>query len=119
MKHNKEDEFTLDRFDLSDWRQYSLRPQRGRRTRAERAFVAAMNEYTRSSKDTRPLKYKKVEPKDWATVKNLLTEYWRLQDDIENPECDSQEQRAYIDQQHDILEELEVVYKRYIPIKNE
>lgn len=115
MKTDKEDWFTLDRFDLDDWRMYSLRPQRGRRTKAECAFDGAMDEFTRSSKDTRPRKYKPITQKDWDIVKGLLDEYWRLQEDIENPECDMQEQRAYIDQQHDILEELEVVYKRYLP----
>lgn len=114
MKYNKEDLFTLDQFDLADWREYSLRPQRGKRTKAERAFDAAMDEFTRSNTDTRPRKYKQVTKKDWGIVRGLLDEYWRLQEDIENEECDPQKQRTYIDQQHDILEELEVVYKKYL-----
>lgn len=61
-----------------------------------------------------------VDKKDFNNVMALLKEYWNLQEQIIDEEnTDSQMQRAYIDQQNDILEELEVIYTKYLPKKKD
>lgn len=75
-------------------------------TKAERAFDAEMDKG----------KNCKITEKDFATVNALLDTYFELQEQIEDEtNADAQMQRAYIDQQHDILDDLELIYKKYLP----
>lgn len=115
-KHvNKEDTFILDKHGLKRWRSYSLRPSFGKRTIAERSFDRALNEPNREG---RKRKYKQVDKKDWEIVSSLMDEFWRLQDEINDEDnSDAHMQRAYMDTQNDILEELEVIYRKYLPVK--
>lgn len=114
-QESRQDYYTLDDQDMSMWRAYSLNPVHGRRTKAERAFNAAVNE---SGTPLHKRRYKAVDTKDWKIVTGLMVEYYRLQEAIcDEDNSDAQMQRAYIDQQHDILEELEVIYRKYLPVK--
>lgn len=114
-KINYEDRFTLAAHDLTEWRQYSLRAQFRKHTKAERAFDYCI-EHSTDPPSTR--KCKQIDEKDWQTVVGLMKEYWNLQYEItDEHNSDAQMQLAYIDQQNDILDELEVVYKKYLPIK--
>lgn len=48
-------------------------------------------------------------------IDNLDKEYWRLQDEIEDENIDIQIRHSLIDQQHDILDEQEKIYLKYLP----
>lgn len=83
-------------------------------SKAERRFDHILENRVFDENDKRI----EIDKKDFKNVMALLEEYWNLQEQIKDEEnTDSQMQRAYIDQQNDILDELEIIYNKYLPVK--
>jgi hypothetical protein len=94
---------TLSELDLRLWRERVLWPKR-KPSKAERYFDDLM-----SGKDSH-----KVARKDYDIIMGLYNTYWDLQNQImDETNSDGQMQRAYIDQQNDIADEIERVYIKY------
>lgn len=79
-------------------------------SKAERYFHFLLQS---SNKVLKAKSIKPIEPKDFEKVAGLNGTYWELQHAINNNNVDAQLQHAFIDQQHDILDELEIIYNKY------
>lgn len=105
----------LDFINLYEWRQHSLRAGKTKRTKAEKYFDRLLDSTTTAYKNATM----HITQNDFNIVKGLWNQYWLLQEEIEDEaNSDAQIQQNLINQQHDILDEMQIVYKKYYEQRN-
>jgi len=99
----------IELLEFKKWRERALHP-RHKPTKAEKFFDKVL--------DT-PGMGITIAGKDLQTIRQLFETYWELQDEILDENSDAQTQLSCINQQHDILDEMEVIYNKYYEKRNE
>lgn len=56
-----------------------------------------------------------IKNEDFVFIDTLDMQYWKLQDEIDNENTDITVVQSCIQQQHDILDEQEKIYLKYLP----
>ena len=80
-------------------------------SKAEKNFWSIVAEDCKKKVNKTPI----IKNEDFIFIDKLDIQYWKLQDEIDNENTDVAIVQSCIQQQHDILDEQEKIYQKYLP----